>query len=241
MLCGFALNLWLWQGTFPKVILRGGALTPNIAHPDGTIEVARRVIPTITIPHIAFTWYVLIGALVTFAIGALFSLIFRKQSRRTVTTTAALLLLLFFLSFPQGTCFTAGAQIPKPATSNQQPTTNFSPITTLLNAAIAAHKLPGAVVLIGHNGKVVFEQAYGDRKLAGEPGLDGKPSPAEPMTEDTIFDMASLTKCLATATAVMQLYEQARSPASTTPSPNTSPSSTPTNPGDQHSPPSTRR
>jgi CubicO group peptidase (beta-lactamase class C family) len=45
------------------------------------------------------------------------------------------------------------------------------------------------------------------RRLAGEPGLDGRPSAAEPMTLDTIFDMASLTKCLVTATAVMQLYE----------------------------------
>ena len=52
-------------------------------------------------------------------------------------------------------------------------------------------------------GEVVFQQAYGSRKLAGEPGLDGSPAPAEPMTEDTIFDMASLTKSLATATAVM--------------------------------------
>jgi CubicO group peptidase (beta-lactamase class C family) len=62
--------------------------------------------------------------------------------------------------------------------------------------------------VIGHGGKVVFHQAYGSRKLAGEPGLDGSPASAEPMTEDTIFDMASLTKPLATATAVMQLYEQ---------------------------------
>ena len=79
-----------------------------------------------------------------------------------------------------------------------------------MNDAIAAHRLPGAVVVIGHGGKVVFHQAYGVRKLAGEPGLDGSPAPAEPMTEDTIFDMASLTKPLATATAVMQLYEQGK-------------------------------
>ncbi|OBF30526.1 serine hydrolase [Mycobacterium sp. ACS1612] len=77
-----------------------------------------------------------------------------------------------------------------------------------MNDAIADRKLPGAVVLIGHGGRVVFQQAYGDRKIAGEPGLDGSPAPAEPMTDDTIFDMASLTKPLATATAVMQLYEQ---------------------------------
>ena len=64
--------------------------------------------------------------------------------------------------------------------------------------------------MIGHGGKVVFHRAYGLRKLAGEPGLDGSPAPAEPMTEDTIFDMASLTKPLATATVVMQLYEQGK-------------------------------
>jgi CubicO group peptidase (beta-lactamase class C family) len=77
-----------------------------------------------------------------------------------------------------------------------------------MNDAVAAQRLPGAVVVIGHGGNVVFHQAYGARKLAGEPGLDGSPAPAEPMTEDTIFDIASLTKSLATATAVMQLYEQ---------------------------------
>ena len=77
-----------------------------------------------------------------------------------------------------------------------------------MNDAIAEQRLPGGVVVIGHGGRIVFHQAYGSRKLAGEQGLDGSPAPAEPMTEDTIFDIASLTKCLATATAVMQLYEQ---------------------------------
>jgi CubicO group peptidase (beta-lactamase class C family) len=90
------------------------------------------------------------------------------------------------------------------------PTPDFARVSKLMNDAIAAHMLPGAVVVIGHGGKVVFQQAYGSRKLAGEPGLDGSPAPAEPMTEDTIFDMASLTKPLATATAVMQLYEQGK-------------------------------
>jgi CubicO group peptidase (beta-lactamase class C family) len=79
-----------------------------------------------------------------------------------------------------------------------------------MNDAIAAQRLPGAVVVVGHAGQVFFHQAYGSRKLGGEPGLDGSPAPAEPMTEDTIFDLASLTKSLATATAVMQLYEQGK-------------------------------
>ncbi|MBV9350097.1 MAG: beta-lactamase family protein [Mycobacterium sp.] len=96
------------------------------------------------------------------------------------------------------------------ATQAQKPaaTHGFATVSKLMNDAIAAHKLPGAVVVVGHAGKIVFHQAYGSRNLAGEQGLDGSPAPAEPMTEDTIFDMASLTKPLATATAVMQLYEQ---------------------------------
>src|SRR6476660_9909629 len=89
-------------------------------------------------------------------------------------------------------------------------TSDFATVSKLMNDAIAAHRLPGAVVVIGHGDKVVFHQAYGSRKLADEPGLDGSPAPVEPMTEDTIFDLASLTKCLATATAVMQLYEQGK-------------------------------
>ena len=87
------------------------------------------------------------------------------------------------------------------------PDFDFAPVSKLMNDAIAAHRLPGAVVMIGHAGRIVFRQAFGSRKLAGEPGLDGSPAPAEPMTEDTIFDLASLTKSVATTTAFLQLYE----------------------------------
>jgi CubicO group peptidase (beta-lactamase class C family) len=92
---------------------------------------------------------------------------------------------------------------PEPATPPE-----FAAVSGLINDAIAAERMPGAVVMVGHGGTVVFEHAYGARKLAGEPGLDGTPAPAEPMTADTIFDIASLTKPLATATAVLQLHEQ---------------------------------
>ncbi|BBZ38124.1 putative beta-lactamase [Mycobacterium conspicuum] len=90
------------------------------------------------------------------------------------------------------------------------PAADFAKVSKLINDAIAANKLPGAVLVVGHGGTVAFHQAYGSRKLDGEPGLDGLPAAAEPMTEDTIFDLASLTKSLATATAVMQLYEQGK-------------------------------
>jgi CubicO group peptidase (beta-lactamase class C family) len=95
--------------------------------------------------------------------------------------------------------------VPNAATAPE-----FATVSKLINDAIAADQLPGAVVVIGHGGEIAFRQAYGSRKLAGEPGLDGLSAPAEPMTEDTIFDLASLTKSLATATVVMQLYEQGK-------------------------------
>jgi CubicO group peptidase (beta-lactamase class C family) len=102
--------------------------------------------------------------------------------------------------------------VPAPASPapDAAPAPDFAAVSKLMNNAISAGTVPGGVVVVGHGGKVVFHQAYGSRKLAGEPGLDGSPAPAEPMTEDTVFDIASLTKCLATATAVMQLYEQGK-------------------------------
>lgn len=99
---------------------------------------------------------------------------------------------------------------PAPAVAEVTPIGDFSTVSRLVEEAVAARRLPGAVVQVGHGGKIVFRQAFGVRKLAGEPGLDGAPAPAEPMTEDTLFDVASLTKSLATATAVMQLHEQGR-------------------------------
>ena len=88
-----------------------------------------------------------------------------------------------------------------PAVSPAPPPLSFAPIDTIVNDAVAHNELPGAVVVIGHGGQIVFHRAYGMRSL--EPAR-------EAMTEDTIFDMASLTKDLVTATAVMQLYEQGK-------------------------------
>ncbi len=74
-------------------------------------------------------------------------------------------------------------------------------IDALVEADIAAKKLPGAVVLVGHKGKVVFRMAYGNRSLVPT---------VEKMTVDTIFDVASLTKPIATATSIMILVEQGK-------------------------------
>ncbi len=67
--------------------------------------------------------------------------------------------------------------------------------------AIADGNIPGAVLVVGHDGAVVYRKAYGSRALEPQ---------REPMTLDTVFDLASLTKVIATTTAVMQLVEQGK-------------------------------
>lgn len=61
--------------------------------------------------------------------------------------------------------------------------------------------MPGCVVLIGHEGHIVFENAYGHRQTEPQ---------QVPMTLDTVFDLASLTKPIATATSVMMLIQEGK-------------------------------
>jgi uncharacterized protein YbbC (DUF1343 family)/CubicO group peptidase (beta-lactamase class C family) len=74
-------------------------------------------------------------------------------------------------------------------------------LDSVVNDAIVQQQIPGAVLIVGHDGQVVYRKAYGDRALAPR---------REAMTLDTIFDCASLTKVVATTTAIMQLWEQGR-------------------------------
>src|SRR5262245_46021733 len=77
--------------------------------------------------------------------------------------------------------------------------TRLAHLDEIIEAEIAKKQLPGAVVIVGRKGKVVWRRAYGNRAL--------EPAP-EPMTVDTIFDLASLTKVVATATSMMILVER---------------------------------
>lgn len=74
-------------------------------------------------------------------------------------------------------------------------------IDSVIAEEIAKKKLPGAVVLVSRKGQVVWRKAYGDRAV--EPSR-------EAMTLDTIFDLASLTKVVATATSIMILVERGK-------------------------------
>ena len=86
---------------------------------------------------------------------------------------------------------------PKPSGSPLQ----LSEIDSALQSAVDNGRIPGGVVLVGHNDQIIYRKAFGWRSLEPQ---------REPMTLDTIFDLASLTKCVATTTAVMQLFQQGR-------------------------------
>ena len=101
----------------------------------------------------------------------------------------------FLFSFPCVLLFSAGAVAQASLDSR------LTILDSIINDAIAQQQIPGAVLLVGHDGRVAYRKAYGDRAL--EPRR-------EAMTLDTIFDCASLTKVLATTTTIMQLWEQGK-------------------------------
>jgi uncharacterized protein YbbC (DUF1343 family)/CubicO group peptidase (beta-lactamase class C family) len=116
----------------------------------------------------------------------------RRLAGRLGTAAAAALLL--------STSMLAQTRAPRPRLS-EAAAQRLSRLEPLITDAMAQHRLPGAVVLVGRPDRVVYEKAFGQRALV----------PArEPMTVDTIFDVASLTKVVATTTSVMMLLEQGR-------------------------------
>lgn len=74
-------------------------------------------------------------------------------------------------------------------------------MNSAIDEAIKEGRTPGAVVLVGHEGRVVYRKAYGNRSL--EPTV-------EAMTDDTIFDCASLTKVLSTTACLMRLFDEGK-------------------------------
>ena len=90
--------------------------------------------------------------------------------------------------------------VVKPAEVGMDPE-RLSRIQPIIQEAIDKKQIPGAVVLVVRQGKICFREAIGFRSL--EPT-------STPMTADTVFDLASLTKPVATATALMILVEQGK-------------------------------
>ena len=104
--------------------------------------------------------------------------------------------LLAFIAAPNA------AQSPStPRSGDSLDPKKLEAIEPLVQQAISEKKLPGAVVLVGRGDRTLYEKAIGHRALVPA---------AEPMTLDTIFDLASLTKVVATTTSVMMLVEEGK-------------------------------
>ncbi|MFB3776431.1 MAG: exo-beta-N-acetylmuramidase NamZ domain-containing protein [Bryobacteraceae bacterium] len=71
-------------------------------------------------------------------------------------------------------------------------------LDAVIEEAVRKDEIPGAVLLVSHQGHTVYRKAYGLRSLVPF---------REPMTVDTIFDIASLTKVIATTPTIMRLVE----------------------------------
>jgi uncharacterized protein YbbC (DUF1343 family)/CubicO group peptidase (beta-lactamase class C family) len=87
------------------------------------------------------------------------------------------------------------------ATLSAQTFSGAAALDRVIDQAIEQGRMPGAVLLVGHEGKVVYRKAYGKRALVPRP---------EAMTLDTVFDCASLTKVVATTSSLMKLFEEGR-------------------------------
>ncbi len=72
-------------------------------------------------------------------------------------------------------------------------------LVPMIEAAVERRQMPGCVVAIGRHGRLAWLRAFGQKRLLPAP---------EPMTVDTVFDLASLTKPIATGTSVMILVER---------------------------------
>ncbi|MFQ5898579.1 MAG: exo-beta-N-acetylmuramidase NamZ domain-containing protein [Candidatus Methylomirabilia bacterium] len=83
----------------------------------------------------------------------------------------------------------------------QARTPDFSQVDEAALDAVTAKDVPGVVILVGQGEKILYRKAFGFRSLIPR---------REPMTPDTIFDVASLTKVLATAPAVLLLWERGK-------------------------------
>ena len=96
----------------------------------------------------------------------------------------------------------AFAQLPSAVPSTQGISVErLGRMDAVINASIEKKELPGAVVLVARRGKIVWRKAYGARAVEPQ---------REAMTLDTIFDLASLTKVVATTTSIMMLIEQGK-------------------------------
>jgi uncharacterized protein YbbC (DUF1343 family)/CubicO group peptidase (beta-lactamase class C family) len=105
-----------------------------------------------------------------------------------------LLLALLLLALP------AASLTPRAARAGDD-RSPWQQIDALATKAVEDGDTPGVVFLVGRGHKVLYRKAFGYRSLQPE---------RTPMSPDTLFDLASLTKVVATTSAVMDLVQQGK-------------------------------
>jgi SSS family transporter len=133
-------------------------------------------------------WYTLIGSGTIVLVG----LVLQMTTQILKPQTIALALAACFFAF-------APAKAQAPAAIGRIDSKMGPLIDATVERSLARGEMAGCVVVVGRRDGIVFERAYGNRRV--EPDV-------APMTLDTVFDMASLTKPLAAATSVMILVER---------------------------------
>jgi serine-type D-Ala-D-Ala carboxypeptidase len=113
-----------------------------------------------------------------------------------------LCLFVIVLAAAAGAAALRGASLPaaKPETVGMS-SAGLALLDGIIGEAVARKDFPGAVMLVAHKGKIVYRKAFGVSQWVPE---------TRPLTPDMIFDLASVTKPVATATSVMLLVERGR-------------------------------
>jgi serine-type D-Ala-D-Ala carboxypeptidase len=88
-----------------------------------------------------------------------------------------------------------------PSHSQDRGDDRWSRLDAAAEEAVKAGSVPGVVFLVSHKDKIVYRKAFGNRAVEPQ---------RVPMTTDTVFDMASLTKGTATASSIMALVEEGK-------------------------------
>ena len=99
------------------------------------------------------------------------------------------------LTVAAGLC--AQVKVAKPEDHGMDPE-RLARVDAVIDDAIGAGDIPGAVLAVVRRNDIVYLKAYGNKSVVPE---------VVPMTTDTMFDLASLSKCVGTTLSFMQLIE----------------------------------
>ena len=97
----------------------------------------------------------------------------------------------------------AQVKVAKPEDHGMDPE-RLARVDAVIDDAIRAGDIPGAVLSVVRRNDIVYLKAYGNKSVVPE---------TVPMTVETMFDLASLSKCVGTTLSFMQLIERARKAA----------------------------